>query len=101
MRTKKDLVHSLNETYFWDINRTDPNSEISDRLVIERVFSLGDLKDIKLILDYYGEKKTVEILTSLNYLDPKTLNFVSKLFNKSKKSFKCYIRKQSMQQHWS
>jgi len=101
MRTKKELVNSLKEIYFWDIDKSNPATGISDRLIIERVFSLGDLKDIKLILDHYGEKKTVEILTSLNYLDPKTLNFVSKLFKKPKKSFKCYIRKLSMPQLWS
>jgi hypothetical protein len=101
MRTKKDLVNCLKEIYFWDIDRSDPDSEISDRLIIERVFSIGDLKDIKLILDHYGRKKTVEILTSLNYLDPKTLNFVSKLFKKPKQSFKCYIRKLSMPQLWN
>jgi hypothetical protein len=101
MKTKKDLVNSLKEMYFWDIDRTDPDSEISDRLIIERVFSIGDLQEIKLILDYYGEKKTVGILMSLNCLDPKTLNFVSKLFKKPKKSFKCYIRKLSMPQLWN
>ena len=101
MRTKKELVSSLKEIYFWDIDRSNPDSGISDRLIIERVFSLGDLKDIKLILDHYGEKKTVEILMSLNYLDPKTLNFVSRLFKKPKKSFKCYIRKLSMPKLWN
>lgn len=101
MKTKKDLVNSLKEIYFWDIDRTDPDSEISDRLIIERVFSIGDLQDIKLILDNYGEEKTVEILMSLNYLDPKTLNFVSKLFKKPKKTFKCYRRKLSIPQLWN
>ncbi len=101
MKTKEDLVNSLKKTYFWDIDRSNPYSEISDRLLIERVFSLGDMEEIRMIIDHYGEKKTVEILSSLNYLDPKTLNFVSKLFRKSKKSFKCYIRKLSMPQLWS
>jgi hypothetical protein len=101
MKTKTELIISLRKAYFWDLDRSDPDSEVSDRLIIERVFSLGDLKEIRMIIDYYGKKKTIEVLSSLNYLDPKTLNFVSKLFNRPRKRFKCYIRKLSTTQHWN
>jgi hypothetical protein len=100
MKTKTELIGSLRNAYFWDLDRSDPDSEVSDRLIIERVFSLGDLKEIRMIIDHYGKKRTVTVLSSLNYLDPKTLNFVSKLFNKPRKQFKCYIRKLSMPQLW-
>ncbi|MEI6050162.1 MAG: hypothetical protein WCS03_14760 [Bacteroidota bacterium] len=70
-------------------------------MIIERVFIFGNLKEIKFLIDYYGKKEIVEELCNLNYLDPKTLNFVSKLFNKPLESFKCYTRKQLMTQHWN
>jgi len=101
MKTKTELIGSLRKSYFWDLDKSNPGSEVSDRLIIERVFSLGDIKEIRMITGYYGEKRTVSILSSLNYLDPKTLNFVSKLFNRPRKQFKCYIRRQSMPQLWN
>ena len=96
-----ELKNYLKPQYFWDVDISDNLDHISRRLIIERIFSYGNLTEIKLLIDHYGKKEIVEELCSLNYLDPKTLNFVSKLFNKSKKNFKCYIRKQLMTQPWS
>jgi hypothetical protein len=101
MKAKRELIKSFKRNYFWDLERSNPDSEISDRLIIERIFTLGDPEEMKLVINYFGETRTVELLLSLNYLDPKTLNFVSKLFNKPRKLFKCYIRKQSMPQLWN
>ena len=47
-----------------------------------------------------GKRKLRKYFVNLNYIDPKTLNFVSKYFGKSKKAFRCYTRKQLMPQHW-
>ena len=49
---------------------------------------------------YYGREEVERILLNLNFLDPKTLNFVSKFFNRPKSDFKCYTRKQLTVQHW-
>jgi hypothetical protein len=96
-----ELSNYLKPQYFWDVDISGNGKHISRRLIIERIFSLGNLKEIKVITDYYGKRKTLEELCNINYLDPKTLNFISKIFNKPKKSFKCYTRKQLMIQHWS
>ena len=96
-----DLKKYLKPQYFWDVDISDNGNHISKRLIIERVFSYGNLSEIKFLVRYYGKKEVIEELCSLNYLDPKTLNFASKLFNKPKKSFRCYIRKQLMNQHWN
>lgn len=101
MKTKTELIRSLRSAYFWDTDRSDPESELSDRLIIERVFNLGDLREIKMVIDHFGEKRTTEVLISLNYMDPKTLNFISKLFNKPRKRFKCYTRRLSITQPWN
>jgi hypothetical protein len=96
-----ELKNYLKSQYFWDVDISDNGSHISRRLIIERVFSFGTLTEIKLLIDHYGKKEVIEEICNLNYLDPKTLNFVSKLFNKPKKSFKCYTRMQLMAQHWN
>jgi len=101
MNTRMDLRKYLRPQYFWDVDISDNGNHISKRLIIERVFIFGNLKEIKFLIDYYGKKEIVEELCNLNYLDPKTLNFASKLFNKPKKSFRCYTRKQLMTQLWN
>ncbi len=101
MIKKLNISKDLKPQYFWDvdINKLDVNS--SKRLIIQRVFELGTAKEIMLVIKYYGNSEVVDVLKNLNYIDPKTLNFVSKLFNVSLQSFKCYTREQLNPQHWN
>ena len=99
----QDTVHIpelIKQSYFWDIDLT-PGKSISTRLIVERIFTLGTLAEVALLIKYFGKEDVENVLINLNYLDPKTLNFASKFFNKSKKSFKCYIRKQLTPQLWN
>ncbi len=96
-----NIISELSPQYFWDTDIKNLNANQSKRLIIERVFSLGTVAEIKRVLDYYGEPLVVEVLTSLNYLDPKTLNFVSLIFSLPISSFKCYKRKRSKPPHWN
>jgi len=98
---KLNIVNDLSPQYFWDTDVKKLDANHSRRLVIERVFSLGTLEEMRRVIDYYGEPLVAEVLTSLNYLDPKTLNFVALLFSLPLSSFKCYKRKQSNPQHWN
>lgn len=86
---------------FWDVDISAIDAESSSRLIIERIFALGTIEEIRTAIDFYGREKTLGTLLKLNYLDPKTLNFISRLFNKPKKEFRCYTKKQSTPQHWS
>jgi hypothetical protein len=95
-----NISKDLNPQYFWDVDIRRLDTLISKRLIIGRVFELGTSKEINLIIKYYGSGEVVDVLKRLNYIDPKTLNFVSKLFKISLKSFKCYTRKQLNHQHW-
>lgn len=87
--------------YFWDIDLDSLDLTKSEKLIIKRVFTLGSIEDIRELLDYYGENKVLDVLMRVNYLDAKTLNLAVKLFNKDKREFRCYIRSQSIDQHWS
>ncbi|NCC74169.1 MAG: hypothetical protein EOM06_12310 [Sphingobacteriia bacterium] len=101
MKTQPDIVKSLNPTYFWDVNAGNLDAQKSKRLIIERVFSLGNLEEIRMLIDFYGEKQIVDTLCKVNYLDPKTLNFVSKLFKTPLEKFKCYTKAQLTQPLWN
>ncbi len=101
MHKSFDILKSINSQYFWDVDffKLDPYK--SKRLIIERVFSLGTSREIAHIIAFYGQSIVLNELKNLPYIDPKTLNFVSLFFNTPKQSFTCYIRKQSMNQHWA
>lgn len=101
MKKEKNIVKKLNKQYFWDIDINSMNPEKSKKLIIERVFTMGTSEDIRLIRLYYGDNIIKEVLTNLNYLDPKTHNFASKLFNIPIQSFKCFTRMQSKPELWN
>jgi len=97
MNSKKDISKILKQCYFWDVDI----KAVSKKLIIERIFSMGTLDEVAFLLGYYGKKEVEKILLDLNYMDPKTLNFASKYFGRSKTEFRCYTRKQSMPQLWN
>lgn len=96
-----NIVKELSPQYFWDTEIEKLDAMHSRRLIVERVFSLGTVEEIKRVISYYGEQTVVEILTGLNYLDPKSHNFAALLFNLPLSSFKCYKRKRSTPPRWN
>jgi hypothetical protein len=101
MTQKLNIQKAFKKEYFWDVDISSLDAGKSKRLIVERVFNLGTLNEIKLVVNFYGTKKVVDVLQNLNYMDPKTLNFCSKLFNIPFHLFKCYRRRQSLPLHWN
>jgi hypothetical protein len=101
MNAENSIITRLNKHYFWDIDPSGLDENSSCRLIIERVFTLGEIYEMNQVVDFYGRKKVVDILCHLPYLDSKTLNFISKLFHKPVKSFRCYQLKQLRPQYWN
>jgi hypothetical protein len=97
----ESTLNQLNRAYFWDVDFNKLDKTKSMRLIIERIMSLGNLSDIILIRKIYTEDEIRQTICNLKYLDPKTLNFVSLLFNIPKTRFKCYIKKQSVHIPWN
>ncbi len=95
------FLQKFNPIYFWDVDIDKIDSDISKRLVIERVFTLGNLQEIKLVIKFYQLEVVIKTLCSLNYLDQKTLNFVSIIFKTPKSRFRCYRRRQLIKQQWN
>lgn len=101
MTNLPNIMAKLSPDYFWDVDISKVEPNISKRLIIERVFSLGSVEDMRLVMKWYGENEVIKVLQNLNYLDKKTLNFISKLFKLPLITFKCYRRRQSIHQPWN
>lgn len=95
-----DIKSELRKEYFLDVDVSNLDVEESKRIIIERIFMRGSTDEMKKVVAYYGRDIVVEELCKVNYLDSKTLNFVSKIFKTPKSKFKCYRRKQSRPAYW-
>lgn len=93
MNAKYDLTELLAPQYFWDVDLSKLNESDSKRLIIERIVTLGTLKEIHGLIHHYGRKEVIKMIHSIHYMDPKTLNFVSRLFDIPLSSLRCYTRK--------
>ena len=89
---KDSLLSKLSKFLFWDynINLLDPH--VDRKLILERVFSLGTENDEREIFGYYGKDFIKHSIQEIKYLDKKTLNYLSVVFDIPKEEFKCYKR---------
>ncbi|MBT3301397.1 MAG: hypothetical protein HOD63_14065 [Bacteroidetes bacterium] len=92
---------NLSRVIFWDTEFENIDWEKKSRYVIERVVNYGSLSDWQAIKAYYGlDKIRVEMLLSRD-LDPKSISFLSCIFNIPKEQFRCYSQILSNQPHWN
>lgn len=101
MSKTAEIASLYSPVLFWDVDISKLDVEKNSRLIIERVFSLGTLAEMRTLIVHYGKERVINTLTSLNYLDPKTLNFASVVFDKPKNEFRCYVKRQSDPQLWN
>ena len=87
---KDNLLSKLSKFLFWDCNIDMLDPDIDRNLILERVFSLGTEDDEKAILSYYGKDFIKDTIVNIKYLDKKTLNYLSMVFNIPKEEFICY-----------
>src|ERR1035437_6360996 len=79
---------------FWDVNFEAIDYDAKANFVIERVFSRGDVEDIRQCRRYYGDEKVTSALLNAKYLPLCTLNLASAIFDKPLTEFRCYILRQ-------
>ena len=92
---------AVSKNLFWDVDLTKFDDVRNRRLIIERVLSLGDFSDVRVIMQFYGLETIKEEIVQAGYLDNKTLAWVSNFLDIPKSKFKCYTKKQSNQAHWN
>jgi hypothetical protein len=91
---------NLSRVIFWDTDYDKIDWDNKARYVIQRVVTRGNWSDWTTILEYYGLERIKAEMLRERYLDKKTLNFLSKLFDIPKDQFRCYILQQSNPPHW-
>ena len=80
---------SLDKTIFWDVDFKDLNYKKDAVFVIQKVLNYGDEKDYQEIKRVYSLKKIKAVAKEVNYINKKSLNFWSIIFNIPLNSFKC------------
>jgi hypothetical protein len=91
----------LNTGLLWEYNLTDFDYEDMRDLVVQRVIQRGWPNDWYFILNRYGIDGVKAAIKNIAYLNDKDMNFVSHQFNIPLNAMKCYIKKQSVNQHWN
>jgi hypothetical protein len=81
---------SLSEYLFWDSDIEQIDFGIRASFILERVFSMGTEEDVKETIKYYGIPKIKKEIVKINFLDKKTLNYLSFTFGIPKWRFLCY-----------
>ena len=100
MIQKSHLHQYFKKELFWDVDLARLDQEKDKRIIIERVSSLGNLKEFRHLIQLYNKPTIVSQIRQIGYFDPKTVNFLIEIFNLKKEDFKCYTKKQSQRIHW-
>ena len=100
---EKSASHTLDlpATLFWDIDMKNFDNHRNRRLIIERVFTHGDLDELKKIICFYGIETIREEIIKAGNLDKKTLAWASIYLDIPKTHFRCYIKRQSQKMPWN
>lgn len=94
---KPDLPKRL----FWEFRFDQIDWRKQYTTVIQRVIEWGNENEWNEIIDFYGIHKVIDTLKyKINYLPDYAIEKVCTYFHLQKEGLKCYIRKQSMPQHW-
>jgi len=91
----------LSKNLFWDTDYNSINWDENARFVIERVVMYGTVEDWNTILKYYGRDKIYKEMLQAKELDPKSLSFLSCIFDTPPEKFRCFTQIQSSRAHWT
>ncbi len=95
------LTINVSKKLFWDIDLSSFDEQNNKRLIIERVFSMGDVSDVKQTIQYFGIDTIKKEIIKAGFLDNKTLHWVSKFLDIPKTKFRCFTKMQLNQPHWN
>src|SRR6056297_1157843 len=99
--SKQKKIQDLSGHLFWDIDFQNIDVQKHQTMIIERVITRGNLKDLKILFQLYPPTIIKQEIVKAGFLDKKSLNWVSSYFNIPKIMFTCYSKIQSSQVHWN
>ena len=79
---------------FWDVNFEQIDYDAKVNWIIERVFSCGDVEDIRQCRRYYGDEKVTVDLLNAKYLPLHTIHSASAVIDKPINEFRSYTLRQ-------
>jgi hypothetical protein len=102
MRLEKTnpTIESLSKHLFWDVDRSALDFDKNEKIIIQRVLEYGLLEDWRIIKEYYGLPRIIEIVKTFRTLEPSALSFVASLANIPLTDFRCYNSRLSTTTHW-
>ena len=84
----------LRKSLFWDLQESQIHPERNKRLIMERVFTRGNMMEFKDLRDAYTSDEIKETIVRIGSLDKKTMVFLSKAYQIPLTSFKCFTQTQ-------
>ena len=93
-------VNDFSKNLFWDMSNDTLKPGENKQWLFRRVVEYGTLSDWRIIFKYYGINAIVKELKQVRSLEPRALNFISRLSNTPLKEFKCYKRRLLSRKHW-
>ena len=97
----KNILNSLSQHLFWDVNFEELEFEKSKSFIIKRVLEYGFMSDWDLIKLSYGLETIGEQAKLYKDLDPKSHAYISIICQIPINEFRCYTTKQLTPKHWS
>jgi hypothetical protein len=91
----------ISREIFWDTKYENIDWEGKAGYVIQRVVQYGTIADWRAVISYYGKERIKQEMIKTLDLDPKSLSFISCIFNIPKEQFACYGQIQSSLKHWT
>ncbi|HKL09346.1 MAG TPA: hypothetical protein VJ896_11270 [Bacteroidales bacterium] len=98
---KQPGIQDLSKHLFWDLDLRKLDEQKNKTIIIERVFTRGDIDDLKILFQLYNIEVIKQEIVKAGFLDKKTLNWASLFLNIPKTKFKCYTKIQSRKVHWN
>lgn len=80
----------LRRSLFWDVPTDALDPEKNRRLILERVFSRGNIEEFRSVNKYYTKEEIRKAVKDIGFLDNKTLHFISITYQIKSTDFKCY-----------
>ena len=77
------------KSLFWDLPVDSLDLEKNKRLILERVFSRGNLNEFQTINRHYSMDEIRKTVVKIGSLDKKTLYFISNIYQLKPSDFLC------------
>ncbi len=91
----KKVKPVFNKSIFWDTDFDKLDYDKYHRFVIERVFSHGDVADIRNCRRYYGDELIREVLLTIKFLPESSMYLAAAVIDEPVEKFRCYKIRQS------